>query len=440
MKKIVILCTVLLITLSSLTSCIDMRSSSSVNEEYLQNPYSEGISANDLLKKQLGDVYTTIPMEEKQQLLEKLETVMELKEKAITKGSVKANNEQLTLMKELNDAYNQYTTKSLGKDIDLLIKEEKEKRKIPFETYQNKIIENLKPILTEKDYHSLYKITYAVYNDDMQSNVASYEIESILQKYRKLDSATLTFELSMVPMLTQAVFSVDPTNLTLTYNPTSYVTPDVLSEKQLQSYTAIWDIITKIIPEHSLIGFESFRIFSDGIYNVLAFVAANDDIGASWSIAIDDLDTQDVAQLISTIVHEYMHYITLNNTQVSYTDVQTLNTYNDIGMVAQQYAYLDLFYKEFWKDLLDDRLINPSTFNFYARHQAEFVSAYAATSPTEDIAESFVCFVLLQKQPGNTIAQQKINFFYDYPELVEIRQELRANIKQYRAFFSSLKK
>lgn len=440
MKKVATICLVFLITLSSLTSCVHKSNTDFVKETYLQNPYSDHITAGELLKKQLGDVYTIVPNLEKQELTEKLEMVMMLKEKAIAKGSVEATKEQLNLLKELNDAYNKYTIQSVGKDIDALIKEQEKKDKVPFDAYKNNILENLKPILSKKDYDSLYKITYDVYNDDMDSSVASYEIESILQKYRKLDSATLTFELAMIPMLTHAVFTVDPSNLNLTYTPIPYVTPETLPKEELDSYYAIWDIIRNIIPKHSLGAFSEFRVFSDGVLGVLAFVVANDDIGASWSVAIDDLDTQDVAELISTIIHEYMHYITLNHSQVLYTDKQTLDTYNSVGMVTQKYAYLDLFYKAFWKDLLDDRLINPHTFNFYIRHQTEFVSAYASTSPIEDIAESFVCFVLLQKQAGNTIAEQKINFFYDYPELVEIRQELRENIKQNNAFISSFKK
>ena len=34
-------------------------------------------------------------------------------------------------------------------------------------------------------------------------------------------------------------------------------------------------------------------------------------------------------------------------------------------------------------------------------------------------------FVLTDKASGNTIAEQKINFFYEYPKMVEIRNKIR---------------
>ncbi|MBK9051223.1 MAG: hypothetical protein IPL78_09985 [Chloroflexi bacterium] len=45
---------------------------------------------------------------------------------------------------------------------------------------------------------------------------------------------------------------------------------------------------------------------------------------------------------------------------------------------------------------------------------------YAATNPAEDIAETFMAFVLEPKPNGDTIAEEKVLFFYQYPELVAI--------------------
>jgi len=49
---------------------------------------------------------------------------------------------------------------------------------------------------------------------------------------------------------------------------------------------------------------------------------------------------------------------------------------------------------------------------FYKIYQDQFVTKYAATSPVEDIAESWAFFVLSPKPEMTSIANEKIFFFY----------------------------
>jgi hypothetical protein len=60
------------------------------------------------------------------------------------------------------------------------------------------------------------------------------------------------------------------------------------------------------------------------------------------------------------------------------------------------------------------------------------VTEYAASNPSEDLAESFTAFVLQEKPTKSTVgfihSDQKILFFYDFPELVEIRDFIRSNL------------
>lgn len=54
------------------------------------------------------------------------------------------------------------------------------------------------------------------------------------------------------------------------------------------------------------------------------------------------------------------------------------------------------------------------------------MNEYAGTGGvSEDIAECFMQFVISQRQSGDSLAAQKINFFYDYPEMVEARNSIR---------------
>ena len=66
---------------------------------------------------------------------------------------------------------------------------------------------------------------------------------------------------------------------------------------------------------------------------------------------------------------------------------------------------------------------------FYEDHTDNFVTPYAATDQAEDIAESFTNFVLRDKPTSNTtLKDQKVNFFYQFSELVNMRQQLRDNV------------
>ena len=56
------------------------------------------------------------------------------------------------------------------------------------------------------------------------------------------------------------------------------------------------------------------------------------------------------------------------------------------------------------------------------------MTEYAASNPDEDFAESFVAFVLKEKPTKSTTVDQKIRFFYDFPELVEMRDFIRSNL------------
>jgi hypothetical protein len=80
-------------------------------------------------------------------------------------------------------------------------------------------------------------------------------------------------------------------------------------------------------------------------------------------------------------------------------------------------------------DSINDDLLYYERLNkFYEKYQDQFVSDYAAANPGEDIAESWTYFILAPKPHGSTIAEQKILFFYEYPELVDLRQQILTNL------------
>jgi hypothetical protein len=58
-----------------------------------------------------------------------------------------------------------------------------------------------------------------------------------------------------------------------------------------------------------------------------------------------------------------------------------------------------------------------------------FVTEYAATNPFEDMAEVFAEWVLETAPPtGTAQVDEKLRFFDDYPEVVAIRETVRASL------------
>ena len=190
-------------------------------------------------------------------------------------------------------------------------------------------------------------------------------------------------------------------------------------------YQSLWEQVLELLPEEALERFSRFAVFTDGPDETLAYVYAADSEGSRWVLAVDPADASDGAWFTETLLHEYCHVLTLNNTQAEYTGRQTTDTYNEEGMVARSGSYLDDFYQEFWTELLDDRLADPDSCGFFLRHEDDFITDYAATDPSEDIAESFTYFLLWPPVEGDEVWERKLNFFYGYPELVELRSLVR---------------
>ena len=194
------------------------------------------------------------------------------------------------------------------------------------------------------------------------------------------------------------------------------------------SYQQLWKQVSDMLPQGSLDAFDRFTVFTDGEEEILAYVVPTDNDGARWELAVDPKDTGDETYFAETVFHEYCHYLTLNNKQATYEGTPSYGCYAEESMTTYPNSYLNAFYQAFWKDYLDDRLADPESTGFYLRHADDFVTGYAATNPSEDIAESFAFFILNDKAEGESLPAQKQNFFYTYPELVSFREEARSRL------------
>lgn len=236
-------------------------------------------------------------------------------------------------------------------------------------------------------------------------------------------------------------------------NPVYDTVPNDLKGEQQNSVLQkeAWQMFAALIPTKDRQIVTKYIVFTDGFEDTLAMADLTDDY-KHWVMEVDIADLENKDQLLFTLIHEYGHILTLNASQVT-ADQEALNNQKNLDLLEKKAAacpyyftgggcslpnsYINAFYDRFWPDINDEwRKIDllqynedlspyyAGLFNFYQAHRDQFVDDYAATHPTEDIAESFTYFVFSPRPAGNSIKDQKIAFFYDYPELVELRQNI----------------
>jgi hypothetical protein len=205
----------------------------------------------------------------------------------------------------------------------------------------------------------------------------------------------------------------------------------------LKAHTRIWNYFVAVIPSEMRSWVDRMIIFTDGPSNKLAWVKPTAYESENWTIGFDIVDSEYPPYLTETLVHEVGHLVTLNADQVAYGEKNPVlcKTYLLYEGCSHEDSYMNQFYQRFWPDIykewqLIDKAQNGSEYytmlhNFYSRHSYEFVSEYAASNPVEDMAESWTAFILKPKPTKDyNISDQKVLFFYDFPELVEYRQQI----------------
>jgi hypothetical protein len=219
-------------------------------------------------------------------------------------------------------------------------------------------------------------------------------------------------------------------------------------QQDLAGQEKVWDLFTQLIPLDWRTEVTNFTLFTDGRNGTLGAVVQMDD-PHDWSLEMDLADAVSSADLSTTLVHEFGHILTLNDAQVV-TDRLVFDNPDDrlifdresvkcpdyftFEGCSQPKSYLNLFVQRFWPALFPDwnsfqgetdpDLLDQDTYDFYKKYADQFVSEYAATSPEEDLAETWLFFIFAPRPEGSSIADRKILFFYEFPELVTLRSQI----------------
>lgn len=172
-----------------------------------------------------------------------------------------------------------------------------------------------------------------------------------------------------------------------------------------------------------------FRVGDAPDSDTLAYVYQDDDPDY-WILADNLATSEDTAQLIATLIHEYAHILTLATDQIDPEQASCSTIEMDEGCATEESTFL-AFTHRFWDDYGDSapEIANSDAdvaWEFYLAHEDDFVSDYAATNVVEDLAETFMTFVLEEEPSGDSVVASKLAFFWEYPEYVVIRERIRA--------------
>lgn len=208
-------------------------------------------------------------------------------------------------------------------------------------------------------------------------------------------------------------------------------------------HAELWAEWSELIPPYWSRRVTRFEIASDGPAGVAAAVQRLDDEGDRWLLAVDPVDAvENPDTYLQTLVHELAHIVTLGDGRVVVDRRPAGTLVEQAGRCdgpptsegcAAAGSFIAAFSERFW-DL--DRIAGPdgvattgdrepATIERYLAARDDYVSAYAASSPGEDIAESFVALAFDLPQAPGSVAARKVAFLRADAELFAVADRIR---------------
>ena len=226
--------------------------------------------------------------------------------------------------------------------------------------------------------------------------------------------------------VTVSNYSLGITNIIAEY-------PVVNGQAQISDaqHAKVWEFLCSILPDAARVKIAEFNLYTDGYSNVLAYTSPVEDENGEvdntrFSINIDYYDAydenaspRDWSKLTYTILHEYGHVLLEDETQIDLTVGS--GTHDPAGFIPG--SFRKEFYDRFWKQIDTGTGVND-----YEQNPTNYVSRYGANYFHEDIADTFAVFVLGAKPAGDTVAEQKLEFFWADADMVRLRQAIRTNL------------
>ncbi|KFN03949.1 recombinase family protein [Bacillus clarus] len=229
---------------------------------------------------------------------------------------------------------------------------------------------------------------------------------------------------------------------------------EVLKQRQDRGYhETLWDMYSTLIPAKYRDDIKDFDMITDGYDGIVAHVMPSMENPKEWVLSLDTLDSAvNIDEAMKTLIHETAHVLTLGHKQIPVNEeyVKAFDKDKDISSYrnkckalflqegcAKESSYINQFYNSFWKQIEQEwkekkvEENEEAQIQFFKDKHDQFVSEYGTTNVAEDIADTFTAFILQESKKvkeGTELKYKKIAFFYQFPELVQMRAEVLAGL------------
>lgn len=212
-------------------------------------------------------------------------------------------------------------------------------------------------------------------------------------------------------------------------------TPEAVRLIENTSQRLFFDRFFTLLPDEYDTHFTELVVFHNEIGEVDAFVETVPTTRhTTWRFGInDEMFTYPVTEtaMSELFIHEFAHVLSYESVSdiTKHYSSASCHVYFRSSGCPRKNSYLGQFVDTFWgKNDLNNIVRFGSDAWSSQDIEIQFVSDYAAVGPEEDFAETFATFVLTGKPTDDTKRAAKIRFFYDYPELLELRTGIRAEL------------
>lgn len=192
----------------------------------------------------------------------------------------------------------------------------------------------------------------------------------------------------------------------------------------------VWEQFVRVAtPAFVASDLTGYRTGDDPDNDTLAYVTSDDDDPTKWVFAANLAYADDADLLLSTLVHEYAHLLSLGRDDADPAATTCETEWTGAGCLLAD-SDLERFAQRFWAGYTDaparDNVDADVAAEFYGAHEEDFVSEYAATNASEDFAETFATYVVEPGGARDSVIGEKFAFFDGLPEYADARDRIRA--------------
>jgi hypothetical protein len=210
----------------------------------------------------------------------------------------------------------------------------------------------------------------------------------------------------------QVTYDDDDLELVATYLAADGQLPGVVPP----DHAALWTIAARVLPPAELAEIRQLNVVTDGPNGTLGMVHRSGMVANQWILSLDAAESTSVLE--ETIVHELGHLLTLRRDDLRAGGGDCAGVRIEIGCALAGSALAD-WATEFWPE--------PDVPAAFDRDM--FVSEYAAGAVHEDLAESFLAYVLHPDEgERSTEVAAKLAFFDGHADLAAAATDVRARL------------